>query len=151
MPARNPHDRRRPAGEEREESRRGMMLLGEPPAALLRVLQMEDLEAMAFSVGRRADRMARETIPAAEHTARREGWDEGHAAGYSAAEMDVLARIDAAYGDRLVFEAVATRKMVEMVEENARSVSKADLVARLRLLLELLNGLTADQQLGFER
>lgn len=89
----NPYDRRH--GNRRDNAHDFELAHGGPllamPAEAHRayhapdVLAMEDLEALAFSVGARSERKTMERLERfhadAIHTARREAWAEGHAAG----------------------------------------------------------------------
>ena len=153
----NPYERRRrerPRSDGLSHLARADAMFASGAGAVSRpqALEMEDLNAMAFSARMRGEMTATARLEDAHEThllaARREAWNQGHEAGVEDGRARLLTAIDEQHGEQ-VRKTHGNGLQVLKRMEDPRKVTKAELERALDAAVDVLAELIHQHHEGF--
>lgn len=157
MAARNPYERRR------DERDPGATMLGysgplfgmESAGPRVSPIELPDLEALVSSVAAREHRRMDHVADQREQEGRRQGWDEGHEAGFAegraVGRQQLLARIDESVGEEVRVAQEKLLNAIPRVDGQSKDQRIVALERAVGLAESLLGVLIAEHHAGFEK
>jgi hypothetical protein len=144
----NPYDRRRrEMFANADASIMGMgMTAGGPRESPVR---FEDIEALVYNAQRRGHRERDDELLDREHAGRRQGWDEGYAAGEDGGRVALLGQIEDLCGADTHAAFTKAEEALRTFERDPKKVSREDLAVALRATHAALGNVIANHHNGF--